>query len=53
MKGRILIADGDAERGRKIAAACTERGLVCRVTTHGAAALEVALGEPSSRDPRA
>ncbi len=45
MKERILIADGDAERGRKVAAACTERGLVCRVTTHGAAALEVALSE--------
>jgi CheY-like chemotaxis protein len=45
VKGRVLIADGDAERGRRIAAACTERGLVCRVTTHGAAALEVALGE--------
>ena len=45
MKSRILIADGDAERGRKIAAACTENGLVCRVTTHGAAALEVALSE--------
>lgn len=45
MKERILIADGDAERGRRIAASCTERGLVCRVTTHGAAALEVALSE--------
>ncbi len=45
MKERILIADGDAERGRQIAAACTDRGLVCRVTTHGAAALEVALSE--------
>jgi CheY-like chemotaxis protein len=45
MSARILIADGDAERGRRIAEACTARGLACRVTTHGAAALEAALSE--------
>jgi CheY-like chemotaxis protein len=45
MSALILIADGDAERGRRIAEACTARGLVCQVTTHGAAALEAALSE--------
>ena len=45
MSALILIADGDAERGRRIAEACTARGLACRVTTHGAAALEAALSE--------
>ncbi len=45
MSALILIADGDAERGRRIAEACTARGLACRVTMHGAAALEAALSE--------
>ena len=45
MSSRVLIADGDAQRGRAIAEACGQRGLVCRVTTHGAAALEAALAE--------
>jgi hypothetical protein len=45
MSAQILIADGDAERGRGIAEACTASGLACRVTTHGAAALEAALSE--------
>jgi len=45
MSARILIADGDAERGGRIAAVCAARGLECRVTTHGAAALEAALSE--------
>jgi CheY-like chemotaxis protein len=45
VKGRVLVADGDAERGRRVAAACGARGLVCRVTTHGAAALEAALAD--------
>ena len=45
MSAPILIADGDAERGGRIAEACATRGLPCRVTTHGAAALEAALSE--------
>jgi CheY-like chemotaxis protein len=45
MSAQVLIADGDAERGRSIAEACTARGLVCRLTMHGAAALEAALSE--------
>ena len=45
MSALILIADGDAERGRSIAEACSARGLECRVTMHGAAALEAALSE--------
>jgi CheY-like chemotaxis protein len=45
MSAQVLIADGDAERGRGIAEACTARGLECRVTMHGAAALEAALSE--------
>jgi CheY-like chemotaxis protein len=43
--GRVLVADGDAERGRSIAAACQARGLDCRLVAHGAAALEAALGD--------
>jgi CheY-like chemotaxis protein len=45
MSARILVADGDAERGSSIAAACAARGFACQVTTHGAAALEAALSE--------
>src|SRR5262245_10265203 len=41
----VLIADGDAERGRKIAAACRALGIEARGASHGAAALEIALAE--------
>ncbi|MDH3519717.1 MAG: DUF4388 domain-containing protein [Myxococcales bacterium] len=41
----VLIADADGERGRRIAAACRARGITTSVTTHGAAALEIALAE--------
>jgi hypothetical protein len=42
---QVLVADGDVPRGRRIAEACTERGLSCGVTTHGGSALESALSE--------
>lgn len=42
----VLIADGDGERGRRIAAACADLGLPAQVVTHGAAALESALAKP-------
>jgi CheY-like chemotaxis protein len=45
MSARVLVADGDAERGQRIADACSSQGLTCSVTTHGAAALENALAE--------
>jgi hypothetical protein len=41
----VLIADADAERGRKIAAACAALSIEVRRVSHGAAALEVALAE--------
>jgi hypothetical protein len=41
----VLIADADGERGRRIAAACRACGITTSVTTHGAAALEIALAE--------
>jgi CheY-like chemotaxis protein len=41
----VLIADGDAERGERLAAACRELGLACKTAPHGAAALELALAE--------
>ncbi len=41
----VLIADGDADRGKQIAEACAARGLACELVTHGAAALELALLE--------
>jgi CheY-like chemotaxis protein len=44
--GGVLIADADSDRGRRIAAACSELGLATRVVTHGAAALEAALADP-------
>lgn len=44
--GGVLIADADGDRGQRIASACSELGLVVRVVTHGAAALETALAEP-------
>src|SRR6185503_20136701 len=45
MAASVLIADGDADRGRKIAAACRALGVEVRAASHGAAALEVALAE--------
>jgi Domain of unknown function (DUF4388) len=41
----VLIADGDAERGRRVATACRALGIEARAVTHGAAALEFALAE--------
>jgi hypothetical protein len=45
VSGTVLIADGDGERGQRVAEACGERGITCSVTTHGAAALEAALAD--------
>lgn len=45
MSGLVLIADGDQQRAQRIAEACSASGLACRVTSHGAAALEAALAE--------
>jgi CheY-like chemotaxis protein len=42
---RILIADGDGDRGQRIAAACAARGLDCQLAAHGGSALELALDE--------
>ena len=42
---RILIADGDLGRGRRVADALSVAGHACRVAAHGAAGLEVALSE--------
>lgn len=43
MSALVLIADGDQKRALRIAEACRASGLECRVTSHGAAALEAAL----------
>ena len=45
MNGSVLIAHGNGDRGSRIADACSERGIRCRVVPHGAAALETALAE--------
>jgi len=45
---RILIADGDLSRGRRVADALAIAGHACRVTPHGAAGLEAALSERPS-----
>ncbi len=45
MNEMVLIADADAERGRKIAAACAALSIDARRVSHGAAALEIALAE--------
>ncbi len=42
----VLIADGDFQRGKRLATACEQLGLAANVTTHGAAALEIALSNP-------
>jgi hypothetical protein len=41
----VLIAHGNGDRGSRIADACSEHGIRCRVVPHGAAALETALAE--------
>src|SRR2546427_4085940 len=41
----VLVADGNADRGRKIAVACRALGIEVRVASHGAAALEIALAD--------
>jgi CheY-like chemotaxis protein len=41
----VLIADGNADRGRQVAMACRSLGIDVRMATHGAAALELALAE--------
>jgi CheY-like chemotaxis protein len=43
--GRVLVADGDVDRARAVAAALSTRGLTCRTASHGAQALESALAE--------
>ncbi len=45
MSALVLIADGDQKRALRIAEACRASGLECKLTSHGAAALETALGE--------
>lgn len=45
---RILIADGDINRGRRVADALEVAGHACRVVTQGAAGLEAALSEQPS-----
>jgi hypothetical protein len=45
MAAGVLIADGDAGRGRRIAVACRALGIEVRVASHGAAALEIALAD--------
>jgi CheY-like chemotaxis protein len=42
---KILIADGNTGRGRRLADALEVAGYVCQVAPHGAAGLEVALSE--------
>ena len=42
----VLIADGDFQRAKRLAAACEQLGLGASVVTHGAAALETALSNP-------
>ena len=45
MSPLVLIADGDAERGKQIAERCSARGLECVLAHDGAAALERTLAE--------
>ena len=45
MNGLVLIADGDHQRAKRLAAVCTALGLETRTAIHGAAALEIALAE--------
>ena len=41
----VVIADGDFQRGKRLAAACKQLGMDAKLATHGAAALEIALSE--------
>jgi len=41
----VLIADGNATRGRSLAEACERAGVPCKTGPHGAAALEIALSD--------
>ncbi len=41
----VLIADSNTERAHALADACQRAGLRPRTAAHGAAALELALGE--------
>jgi CheY-like chemotaxis protein len=45
VSARVLIADGDSARGKRIAESLETRGLSCSVATHGAGALESALAD--------
>ncbi|MCZ6463368.1 MAG: DUF4388 domain-containing protein [Proteobacteria bacterium] len=45
MNRLVLIADGNADRGRRLAAACQAARIQCKTAPHGAAALELALAE--------
>jgi len=44
--GPVLVADGDPERAKRIAAACSARGLGASVLHDGSAALQAVLAEP-------
>jgi len=46
LKGLVLIADGDHQRGKRLAAVCAGLDLRAQIATHGASALEIALAEP-------
>jgi len=46
MTRQVVIADGDAERARRLLEACRSRGIDCEVAAHGAQALEQALAAP-------
>ena len=45
---RVLVADGNRGRGQKLVDACTGAGYRCKLTPHGAAAIEVALATKPS-----
>ncbi len=45
MNRLVVIADGNAGRGRRLADACQESGIPARAAFHGAQALEMALAE--------
>jgi CheY-like chemotaxis protein len=46
MSSLVLVADGDSERGKRIAAACSARGLKTSLARDGSAALQATLAEP-------
>ncbi len=45
MADTVLVADGDSDRARRVAAAVRALAIEARIVHHGAAALEVALAE--------